>query len=223
MMSEHRRCLEEFAEDDELYVLVYTGVGRAFCAGIDIKNAGEFLHFGPEKRMKYWVTPNSLKINKPVIAAINGYALGGGFELALGCDIRIAADTAKIGLPEVRLGALPAGGGTQWLPRMIGLGDAFHLMFTGEPVTAEEALRLRMIQQVVPADELMDKAMALAETIARNGQTAIRLVKEVALTGYDMSISEALWLEQVYFQRNGLLAGDEIKELVRKFTEKSKR
>jgi enoyl-CoA hydratase/carnithine racemase len=147
LMTEHRRRLEEFEADDELRVLVYTGNGRAFSTGIDIKKAPDFLYLPPKTRTHYWVTPNSLKIGKPTIAAINGYAFGGGFELALGCDIRIAAESALIGLPEVKLGALPGGGGTQWLPRLIGMGDALMMMLTGDPVSAQEALRLRLVQK----------------------------------------------------------------------------
>ena len=184
---------------------------------MDIKKAADFLHWDPEERGRYWVTPNSLKIKKPVIAALNGYAFGGGLELALGCDIRIASETALLGLPEVRLGALPAGGGTQWLPRLIGLGDAFLMMFTGESITAAEAFRLRLVQKVVPPEELMVEAMRIAEAICQNGQPAVRLVKEVALQGLEMPVADALWLEQIYFQRNRLLAGDEIAERIQAF------
>lgn len=223
LMTEHRQRLEQFAADDGLRVLVYTGSGRAFCAGIDIKKAPDFLHLPPETRTRYWVTPNSLKINKPTIAAINGYAFGGGLELALGCDIRIAAEGALLGLPEVKLGALPGGGGTQWLPRLAGLGDAMLMMLTGEPVTAHEALRLRLVQRVVAGETLLDEAMKIAEAICANGKSAVRLVKEVAMLGIDMPLADALWLEEVYFERNRTRAGDEIRERTRKFQEASKR
>lgn len=223
LMALHRQRLEEFAADDELRVLIYTGSGRAFCAGIDIKKAPDFLHLPPETRTRHWVTPNSLKINKPCIAAINGYAFGGGLELALGCDIRIAAEGALIGLPEVKLGALPGGGGTQWLPRLAGLGDAMLMMLTGDPVTAHEALRLRLVQRVVPAEVLLDEAMKIAHAICDNGKSAVRLVKEVAMLGIDMPLADALWLEEIYFERNRTRAGDEIRERTRKFQEASKK
>lgn len=223
LMAEHRQRLEEFEADDDLRVLVYTGEGRAFSTGIDIRKAPDFLYLEPKVRTRYWVTPNSLNISKPTIAAINGYALGGGCELALGCDIRIAADTALLGLPEVKLGALPGGGGTQWLPRLIGMGDALLMMLTGDPVTAEEALRLKLVQKVVPADELMGEVMKIANAIADNGKTAVRLVKEVAMLGMNKTAAEALWLEEVYFERNRNLAKDEIEERIRKFAEKGKK
>ena len=223
LMKEHRQRLEEFEADDDLRVLIYTGEGRAFSTGIDIKKAPDFLYLDPKVRTHYWVTPNSMKISKPTIAAINGYAFGGGCELALGCDIRIAAETAVLGLPEVKLGALPGGGGTQWLPRLIGMGDALLMMLTGDPVSVEEALRLRLVQKVVPAEELMTEAMKIANAIADNGKTAVRLVKEVAMLGINKSAAEALWLEEVYFERNRNLAKDEIEDRIRKFAEKGKK
>jgi len=223
LMSEHRQRLEEFEADDNLRVLIYTGNGRAFSTGIDIKKAPDFLYLPPKTRTWYWVTPNSLKISKPTIAAINGYAFGGGFELALGCDIRIAAQTALIGLPEVKLGALPGGGGTQWLPRLIGMGDALLMMLTGDPVSADEALRLRLVQKVVPDESLLEEAMKVARIICENGKTAVRMVKEVAMLGINLPAADALWLEEIYFERNRTLASDEIEERIRKFQQASKK
>ena len=223
LMTEHRRRLEQFEADDALRVLVYTGNGRAFSTGIDIKKAPDFLYLPPKTRTHYWVTPNSLKIGKPTIAAINGYAFGGGFELALGCDIRIAAQGALIGLPEVKLGALPGGGGTQWLPRLIGMGDALMMMLTGDPVTADEALRLRLVQKVVPDESLLEEAIKMAQAICDNGKSAVRLVKEVAMLGIDLPVADALWLEEIYFERNRTLAADEIEERIRKFQQASKK
>ncbi len=223
LMAEHRKRLEAFEADDELRVLIYTGTGRAFSTGIDIRKAPDFLYLDPKQRTRHWVTPNSLKIGKPTIAAINGYALGGGFELALGCDIRIAASSAIMGLPEVKLGALPGGGGTQWLPRLIGLGDAMLMMLSGDPVSADEALRLRLVQKVVPDESLLDEALKIAESICDNGKTAVRLVKEVAMLGYDMPAADALWVEEIYFARNRVLAADEIEERLRKFQQASKK
>jgi len=220
LMREHRERLEAFEADDELRVLIYTGTGRAFSTGIDIKKAPDFLYLEPKVRTSYWVTPNSLKISKPTIAAINGYAFGGGFELALGCDIRIAAATAKMGLPEVKLGALPGGGGTQWLPRLIGLGDAMLMMLTGDPVSADEALRLRLVQKVVADEDLLDEALKIADAICANGKSAVRLVKEVAMLGYDMPAADALWLEEIYFARNREDAADEIKQRLEQFQKK---
>ncbi len=223
LMAEHRRRLEEFETDDDLRVLVYTGEGRAFSTGIDIKKAPDFLHWDAEDRHRTWVTPCSMEISKPTIAAVNGYAFGGGCELALGCDIRIASEKAIFGLPEVLLGALPGGGGTQLLPRLIGLGDALLLMLTGESIDAREALRLGLVQKVVPEESLLEEAMSIAEAICRGGRTAVPLIKEVATLGLKLPIDEALWLEQVYFQRNRTEAIDEIEERLQAFQARSKK
>ncbi len=222
-MLEHRKRLQEFEDDDDLWVLVYTGEGRAFSTGIDIRKAPDFLYWDAEVRNGYWATPHSMKISKPSIAAINGYAFGGGLELALGCDMRIAADNAVMGLPEAKLGALPGGGGTQTLPRLVGMGNALMMMLTGEPVSADEALRQGLVQKVFPADDLMEETLNIAKAICDNGQTAVRLIKEVAAMGLQLSLSEALWLEQIYFQRGRILAEDEITERIKKFGEKSKK
>ncbi len=222
-MLEHKKRLEEFEADDDLWVLVYTGEGRAFSTGIDIRKAPDFLYWDAEVRNQYWNTPHSMKISKPSIAAINGYAFGGGLELALGCDMRIVADTAKMGLPEAKLGALPGGGGTQTLPRLVGMGDALMMMLTGDPVTADEALRMGIAQKVVPADDLMAETMKVAEAICESGQTAVRLIKEVAATGLQLPLGEALWLEQVYFHRGRIMAEDEITERIKAFGERSKK
>lgn len=223
MMAEHRRRLEEFEADEDLRVLVYTGEGRAFSTGIDIKKAPDFLHWAAEDRHRTWVTPCSMEISKPTIAAVNGFAFGGGCELALGCDLRIASEKAVFGLPEVLLGALPGGGGTQTLPRLIGLGDALLMMLTGESIDATEALRLRLVQKVVPEDKLMEETLNIAEAICRGGRNAVPMIKEVATKGLNLPIAEALWLEQVYFQKNREEAIEEIEERLRAFQERSKK
>jgi len=164
-----------------------------------------------------------MEISKPTIAAVHGYAFGGGRELALGCDFRIAAESAVFGLPEVLLGALLGGGGPQTLPRLIGLGDALLLMLTGESIDAAESLRLRLVQKVVPDDQLLDEAVNIAEAICRGGKNAVPMIKEVATKGLGLPISEALWLEQVYFQRNREEAIDEIEERLRAFQDRSKK
>ncbi len=223
MMKEHRKRLKKFEADNDLRVLIYIGEGRAFSTGIDIKKAPDFLHWNADDRHRTWVTPASMEISKPTIAAVNGFAFGGGCELALGCDIRIASEKAVFGLPEVLLGALPGGGGTQTLPRLIGLGDALLLMLTGESIDAKEALRLRLVQKVVPDDQLLDEALNIAEAICRGGRNAVPMIKEVATKGLELPISEALWLEQLYFRRNREEAIDEINERLRAFQERSKK
>ena len=222
LMEEHRRRLEEFEADDDQWVLIYTGEGRAFSAGVDIKKAAEFLHWDPEDRHRTWVTPCSMNISKPTIAAVNGHALGGGCELALGCDIRIASEAAVFGLPEVMLGALPGGGGTQTLPRLVGLGDALLMLLTGQSVSAAEALRIGLVQKVVPAEQLLEETLEIAEAICRSGQSAVRLVKEVAQLGLQLPLPDALWQEQLYFQRNRTAAGEEIEKRLQAFQQKRK-
>ena len=222
-MLENRERLAEFEADDDLRVLIYAAEGKHFSAGIDIKKAPDYLHWSAETRDKYFATPHSWGCKKPSIAAINGYALGGGLELALGCDIRICADNAMLGLPESKLGALPGGGGTQTLPRLIGMSNALLMMFTGEPVDAQEALRLGLVQKVVPADDLLDETVKIAQAISENGQTAVRLIKEVAEMGLELPYQEALWLEQVSFQRATSMAKDEIDERIKKFQDRSKK
>ena len=219
MMRAHRERLEEFASDDDLWVLIYVGEGRAFSAGVDVKDASEFLEWDAKDRLDLWVTPNSLGINKPSIAAVNGYAFGGGCELALGCDIRIASTDAHFALPEARLGAMPGGGGTQWLPRLLNSGDSSYMLLTGESIDAEEALRMRLVQRVVPVGELLDAAVGIATMICENGQTAVRLVKEAVSMGEGLPIRDALMLEQICFQRARTLAGPEIEERIRQFAE----
>jgi enoyl-CoA hydratase/carnithine racemase len=223
LMDEHARRLEEFEADDDLWVLIYTGEGRAFCAGVDIRKSPEYLRWGPKERIQKWATPYTVGLTKPTIAAVNGYAFGGGCELLMTCDIRIASENAVFGLPEARLATIPGSGGTQLLPRIVGLGDALMLLMTGESIPAAEALRLHLVQKVVPHEDLMDEAMKMATAICRNGQTAVRLAKEVATLGLSLPLDEALWLEQVYFQRNRALAGDEIDQRLRDFNDKSKK
>ena len=136
---------------------------------------------------------------KPVIAAINGYCLGGGCELAMACDIRIASDKAKLGQPEVNLGILPGGGGTQRLPRLVGLGTAYRLLYTGEIIGADEALRIGLVDEVVPAAELMARANKLASTIAEKSPVALQLIKEAVRASVRTSLDEGLRHEHTLF------------------------
>ena len=131
------------------------------------------------------------------MCAINGYALGGGLELALACDIRIAAPHARLGLPEVKVGTIPGAGGTQRLPRMVGGSDAMMMLLTGEPIDAVEALRLGLISRIVPADDLVAQAQAIARRIADNAPLSVRAIKRLVRSGAAMPLSEALQLERM--------------------------
>jgi enoyl-CoA hydratase/carnithine racemase len=195
-----------FRDDAELWVAVLTGAGEeAFCAGADLRSVGEFYQtLTPGERLARaerepglgGLTRN-LPLWKPVIAAVNGHCLAGGFELALACDIRIAATTASFGLPEVRWGLIPGAGGTQRLPRIAPLGAALEMILTGERISAEEALRLGILNRVVPPAELLPTARALAERICRNGPLAVRAAKQAAYRGLHLPLDEALRLEQL--------------------------
>jgi enoyl-CoA hydratase/carnithine racemase len=140
-----------------------------------------------------------LTLDKPIIAAINGHANGGGLEQALACDIRVAADHAEFGLGEVRLGWLPGGGGTQRLPRLIPLGRALEMLYTGNRIDAREALRLGLVDHVVPMSQLIAKCEAIAREICKSAPLAVRGIKQVALRGLDLSLADGLQLEREHY------------------------
>jgi enoyl-CoA hydratase/carnithine racemase len=220
MMQREAECLEEFQNDDDARVLIYQGSGRAFSTGLDLTAAREILALPPEKRPRTLTAPDAPEIWKPVIAAINGYALGGGCELALACDIRLAADDARIGLPEVKRALIPGAGGCQRLPRLIGLGNAFLMLLTGDWIDAQEAYRVGLVQKVVPRDRLLDEAVALAEKICESGPVAVRLVKETVLRGREMSLRNALAQDRLMSMRNRQTAPEDVDEGIKAFREK---
>jgi enoyl-CoA hydratase/carnithine racemase len=184
-------ALDSLNEDDDVRVLILTGAGKSFCTGVDLKerkgmSAKEVLRLrerGPVNQMKI------INLYKPVIAAINGHALAGGLELALACDIRIASETAVFGLPEIALGIIPGGGGTQLLPRLIGDAHAREMVLTGSRIDAKTAERYGLVSRVVPSSELMNTARALAEKMKdfspialKNAKKAINRAREVGLS-----------------------------------------
>jgi enoyl-CoA hydratase/carnithine racemase len=197
-------CIDEFREDDDLWVAILTGVGeKSFCAGADIKKAiGASLDQGVWGRRKPFVNARDLynvmeSVTKPIIAAINGYALGGGLELALCCDVRIASESAKFGLPEVGLGIIPGAGGTQRLSRAVGVGHALNLTLMGNRIDSQEAYRIGLVNRVVPPKDLMDVAQEAAETICKRGPIAVRFAKEAILRGAEMTLRDGLLLENL--------------------------
>jgi len=200
--AELRQALLGFEADAEARVAVITGAGeKAFCAGADLSSVrGE--EAGPavqalDPANQGLVTDPGL--TKPLIAAINGYALGAGLELALLCDLRIAADTASFALPEVQIGSLPGSGGTQRLSRVVGLGPALHLTLTGERIDAAEALRIGLVTRIVPAAELMAEALRIAERIAANAPLSVRAAKRAVRQGAEMGLADGLALERLLF------------------------
>ncbi len=185
---------------EDIRVLILTRTGKAFCTGSDLKNtmppddSYARATFGGESDKSL---ADLIELDKPVVCAINGYALAGGLELALACDIRIAAAEAKFGLPEVVIGSIPGAGGTQRLPRMVGMSNALHMMLTGERVDSADALRMGIVSKVVPAETLMAEANAIAEKIAANAPLAVRAVKRLVHHGADLHLKAAIEAERM--------------------------
>ena len=194
-------AFQRIKQDREIRVAIITGAGeRAFCAGADLKKtmppAESFaeLTFSGAPRT-HWV--EEIETDKPLICAVNGQALGGGLEMALACDIRIAADHAKFGLTEVRIGSIPGAGGTQRLPRIVGLSNAMLMLMTGEPIDAQEALRIGLISKMVPKEQLLEAAMAIAHKIAANAPLAVCAVKSLAKRGMDIPLKAGIYEERL--------------------------
>ncbi len=196
--------LSAIQDDDEVHVVVLNGAGeKAFCAGADLS---EFLTAPPpvaarKIRFNRDVWGLFLSIQQPMIAALHGFVLGSGIEIALCCDIRIASDDARFGLPEVGLGIIPAAGGTQTLPRTVGQGYAMELLLTGKWIDAKQALRMGLVNQVVPRDQLMAVAGRSADKIASYNIDLCRRVKQAIVLGMDVSLSKGLKLEKLLASR----------------------
>lgn len=203
VLAEIGSALDELGADDAIRAIIITGSGdRAFAAGADIAEL-EALDDAQDgeahSRSSHQILFKMNALPKPVIMAINGYALGGGCELAMGGDILIASERAKLGQPEVNLGIIPGFGGTQRLPRLVGRTKALEMIFTGEHVSAFEALRIGLVNQVVPADQLMQAAIELAVTIAQKAPLAIAIAKKAVYEGLERTPREGNELEMSYF------------------------
>ena len=189
--------------DDDIYTATLTGSGNAFCSGVE---------------GQYSPAASIASIEKPVIAAINGDALGEGLEIALGCDIRLASSNARLGLPQVTQGRMPSDGGTQRLSRIVGRGKALELLLTGDIITAGEALEMGLVSRVVPPEALAEETQKLAETVAAKGPIALRYLKEAVSKGLDMTLEQGLRLEaDLYFL---LHTTDDRTEGIKAFREK---
>ncbi len=220
-MDELGDCLKKVRADDDIRALILTGTGeKAFIAGADINelsqqtpvNGREFTLYGQE------IIHRLETLGKPAIAAINGFALGGGCELALACTLRIASRNAKLGQPEVKLGLIPGYGGSQRLPRLCGKGVAHELILTGEMISAEEALRVGLVNRVVESGELLATAEAMAKKIIANAPLAVKYAMEAVERGMEMPQEEGLYLEATLF---GLCcATQDMREGTRAFLEK---
>lgn len=218
---------QSYSQNDDLRVAVLTGAGnKAFCAGADLKEVGEYYRsMTPIERREYGelnpglgALTRNFDPRKPVIAAINGPCLAGGLELALACDIRIAAQHAVFGLPEVRRGILPGAGGTQRLPRCVPVGVAMEMILSGAPIDADAALRWGLVSHVVEAGKLLEEAVRIAELIAANGPLAVRAARDAINQGLALPLDQALRLEQ--FQAEPLRQSEDAKEGVQAFVEK---
>lgn len=220
-IAEIDRCFEQLGSDPAVGAVVLTGGGeKAFVAGADIKELAEQSPFEAKTRalagQKAFLRVEQL--GKPVIAAIGGYALGGGLELALACHTRVASSRAKLGLPEVSLGIIPGYGGTQRLPRLVGRGMALRAILGGDPFDAEEAHRIGLVDQVVEPEELMAAAEKWARRTLSRGPVALRLALEAVLRGQETSLDEGLEIEADLF---GLIsATEDMREGMKAFLEK---
>ncbi len=222
-LLEIKAAVENVRDDDSIDVLIVTGAGdKAFVAGADITymldiNAMQAREFGQIGQAAFSLIET---MSKPVIAAINGFTLGGGCELAMACDFRFCTEKSQFGQPEVRLGVTPGFGGTQRLPRLVGLGMAKEILYTGDNINAQEALRIGLVNKIIPEAELMEYVKKIAKNISARGAIAVRLCKDAVNEGMQTDIDRAMSIEADIF---GLcFATADQKEGMRAFVEKRK-
>ena len=215
-------ALVDFRDDSKLRVAIITGAGdKAFCAGVDIKETLLLISDSDNKQnLLAGTIMRGLEIWKPIIAAINGIAYGCGCELALACDLLIAAENASFAQPEIKIGAMAGAGGTQRLPRLIPRCKAAEMLLMGRSIDAREAWRIGLVNEVVPQDKLMSKALEYADTISRMAPLAVMASKEAMMKSFDMTFSEGMELEKALF--NELAATDDYAEGIKSFKEKRK-
>src|SRR5208283_2074019 len=201
-MQELKQAFASIKDDDEIRVVILTGAGeKAFVAGADI---GELSQHSPVSAKEYTHKGQAVvdaieNLGKPVIACVNGFALGGGCELAMACTMRLASDNAKFGQPEVKLGLIPGYGGTQRLPRLVGKGLAMQQVLTGEMISAQEAYRIGLVNEVTAAADLIPRAEAIAAKIIANAPLAVQYAMEAVNKGMEMTLAEGLYLEATLF------------------------
>ncbi|MBI1807979.1 MAG: enoyl-CoA hydratase/isomerase family protein [Ignavibacteria bacterium] len=220
LMEELVDALEILDKDDEVRAIILTGNEKAFAAGADIKEMADATAIDMLIRDQFARWDRIRKIKKPLIAAVSGFTLGGGCELAMTCDIIIASETAKFGQPEINIGVMPGAGGTQRLTRAVGKYKAMEMVLTGKMISAEEAVRWGLVNKVVPIEYFLEEAKALAKEIASKPPVAVRLAKEAVLKAFDTTIEGGLEFERRNFYL--LFASDDQKEGMKAFTEKRK-
>lgn len=222
-------ALTAFRDDEDLWVAIVTGAGdKAFSAGADLHNLGKFYRESTpmQRRHRAETQPGfggltrNLRVWKPIIAAVNGYCFGGGLELALACDIRIASENAQFGLTETSWGIIPGAGGTQRLPRLVPVGVALEMIFAAKRIDAHEALRIGLVNKVTPSAELMEAALELAAQICANAPLAVQTAKMAVWQGLELSLEEGLRLEQALGEP--LRQTEDVQEGVAAFAEKRK-
>ncbi|MFC2946916.1 enoyl-CoA hydratase [Virgibacillus sediminis] len=223
ILDELNQSVREINKDHHIYCTIITGAGsRAFCSGADLKERKDMSERQVMQTVSYIseTVGNIENLRMPVIAAINGAAYGGGLELALACDIRLAASGAKMGLTETSLAIIPGAGGTQRLPRIIGVGQAKRLIYTAEPISAHEAYTLGLVEIVTDSDKLLEESISLAGSIAKNGPVAVSQAKTAINQGLQTDITTGLGIEQLSY-RGTLYTSDRLEGL-KAFQEKRK-
>ena len=220
LMEEVVDALESFDKDDDVHAIILTGNEKAFAAGADIKEMAEATAVDMLIRDQFARWDRIRKIKKPLIAAVSGFALGGGCELSMTCDIIIASETAKFGQPEINIGVMPGAGGTQRLTRAVGKYKSMEMVLTGKMISADEAMRWGLVNKVVPIEYYLEEAKALAKEIASKPPVAVRLAKEAVLKAFDTTIEGGLEFERKNFYL--LFASEDQKEGMKAFTEKRK-
>jgi enoyl-CoA hydratase len=218
LMIEIRDTLRDFDEDDNIRVIILTGGERVFAAGADIKQMADATAISM-LNMDQFSTWDQIKRNKkPIIAAVSGFALGGGCELAMTCDMIIASETAQFGQPEINIGTMPGAGGTQRLARTVGKGLAMEMVLTGRFITAEEAQRAGLVNKVVPVEVLLLETVKIAKLIAAKSPIAVKLAKESVVKAFETTLEEGLLLERKNFYLT--FASEDQKEGMKAFVEK---
>lgn len=219
MMGELTKALKEIEADDDVRAIVLTGSEKAFAAGADIKEIASKTYM--DVYQEDFITANweeAAKCRKPIIAAVAGYALGGGCELAMMCDFILAADNAKFGQPEINIGVIPGAGGTQRLTRLIGKSKAMEMVLTGRFMDADEAERSGLVSRVVPADQLLEEAVNVAEKIASYSAPAVMMAKECVDTAYETTLDQGMRFERRVF--HSLFSTEDQKEGMSAFIDK---
>lgn len=220
VMGEIRDALKMLDEDDSVRVIIITGNERAFAAGADIKQMAGKGAVDMLKIDQFSTWDQIRKTKKPIIAAVSGFALGGGCELVMTCDMVVASETAQFGQPEIKIGIMPGAGGTQRLPRAVGKVKAMEMVLTGNFISADEALKYGLINKVVPTEVYLTEAVRMAKDIAKQSPIAVQLAKESVQKAYEMPLQEALSFERKNFYM--LFATEDQKEGMNAFVEKRK-